>query len=141
MLKICADIGGTKTIVGVIDQDLSVIDSQKFETDVDHPEAEFTKIINIANEFSKKYNNVAQSTLNIAMPGPCDYTEGLFLNPPNLQKYVGFNAGDFIKAQSAFQPHFVNDTDAAILAEYQYLNSDVEDVIYLTISTGIGMAY
>lgn len=63
------------------------------------------------------------------------------MNPPNLQKYVGFNAGDFIKAQSAFQPHFVNDTDAAILAEYQYLNSDVEDVIYLTISTGIGMAY
>ena len=60
MLKICADIGGTKTIVGVIDQDLSVIDSQKFETDVDHPEAEFTKIINIANEFSKKYNDVAK---------------------------------------------------------------------------------
>ncbi|MEQ6960429.1 hypothetical protein ABDK36_06525 [Staphylococcus arlettae] len=74
MLKICADIGGTKTIVGLINQDLSVIDSQKFETEVNHPEVEFTKIINIANEFSKKYNDVAQNTLNIAMPGPCDYT-------------------------------------------------------------------
>src|SRR5699024_698755 len=101
MLKICADIVDMKTNVWCIDKDLSLIDSQKFETYIDHPETEFTKIINIANEFSKKYNNVAQSTLNIAMPGPCDYTEGLFLNPPNLQKYVGFNAGDFIKAQSA----------------------------------------
>src|SRR5699024_5276207 len=141
MLKICADIGGTKTIVGLIDQDLSVIDSQKFETDVNHPEVEFTKIINIANQFSEKYNDVAQSTLNIAMPGPCDYTEGLFLNPPNLQKYIGFNAGDYIKQHSAFQPRFVNDTDAAILAEYQYLQSYASDVIYLKTSTRIGMAY
>ncbi|PTK59406.1 ROK family protein [Staphylococcus nepalensis] len=141
MLKICTDIGGTKTIVGLIDEHLAVIESQKFDTYINDPEAEFSEIMSIANKYKENYKNIDQNTLNIAMPGPCDYTKGLFLNPPNLQDYIGFNAGDYIKQHSEFTPHFVNDTDAAILAEYQYIKSKTKDIIYLTISTGIGMAY
>ncbi len=74
------------------------------------------------------------------MPGPCDYTQGV-LNPPNLQRYNGFNAGKFITEHSSFKPCFVNDTDAAILAEQRYVSSSTKDFIYLTISTGVGMAY
>src|SRR5699024_3033641 len=141
MLKICTDIGGTKTIVGLIDEHLAVIESQKFDTYINDPEAEFSEIMSIANKYKENYKNIDQNTLNIAMPGPCDYTKGLFLNPPNLQDYIGFNAGDYIKQHSEFTPHFGNNTNATRLFEYQYIKSETKDIIYLSISTGIGIAY
>lgn len=141
MLKICTDIGGTKTIVGLINDQLEIVDSQKFATNQTDPTQQFTEIIKIAENYVHHFDDVDQTTLNIAMPGPCDYTQGLFLNPPNLQAYNEFNAGKFIESHSAFKPYFVNDTDAAILAERQYMKHQTEDFIYLTISTGVGMAY
>lgn len=141
MLKICVDIGGTKTIVGLINEDLEIIVSQKFETNKDVPEKEFDEILSLANDYKINYKDVDKTSLNIAMPGPCDYTQGLFLNPPNLQKYNGFNAGTYIRQNSEFKPRFVNDTDAAILAEHQYIKAQTDDFVYLTISTGVGMAY
>ncbi|MDG0843899.1 ROK family protein [Staphylococcus equorum] len=141
MLKICVDIGGTKTIVGLINEDLEIVASQKFKTNKDVPEKEFEEIISLANDYVENFENVDKTSLNIAMPGPCDYNQGLFLNPPNLQKYNGFNAGAYITQNSEFKPRFVNDTDAAILAEHQYIKLQTEDFIYLTISTGVGMAY
>ncbi|PTI79795.1 ROK family protein [Staphylococcus succinus] len=141
MLKICVDIGGTKTIVGLINEDLKIIDSQKFETNKVDTTAQFNEILKIAKQYVTDFKSIDDTVLNIAMPGPCDYTKGLFLNPPNLQSYNGFNAGAYITTHSDFKPQFVNDTDAAILAEYQCVKDEVEDFIYLTISTGVGMAY
>ena len=89
MLKICTDIGGTKTIVGLINEDLEIIESRKFETYIDTPEQQFIEIINIANNYLKSVEHVDDTVLNIAMPGPCDYTQGVFFNPPNLQRYNG----------------------------------------------------
>ncbi|HLR19494.1 MAG TPA: ROK family protein [Staphylococcus sp.] len=141
MLKICVDIGGTKTIVGIINHSLNIIASQKFKTEKNDPQKQFDQIIHIANQYVVDFKDIDKESLNIAMPGPCDYTKGVFLNPPNLQDYNGFNAGKYIKENSKFKPQFVNDTDAAILAEYQSIQTQTSDFIYLTISTGVGMAY
>ena len=141
MLKLCVDIGGTKTIVGVVNEQLDIIASKKFETIKEDPKQQFAEIIKLANHFVTEYKEVDSNILNIAMPGPCDYTQGLFLNPPNLQQYNQFNAGQYIEQHSQFKPSFVNDTDAAALAEYRYIKSTTSDFVYLTISTGVGMAY
>lgn len=141
MYKLVVDIGGTKTIVGVIDEKMEIIDFQTFETIATSPQQQFDKIISLAKDYKNKYKQLAPQTLNIAMPGPCEYKEGIFLNPPNLQQYNGFNAGDYIRKQSDFDPAFVNDTDAAIRAEYRDLDVNESSLIYLTISTGIGLAY
>lgn len=141
MYKLAVDIGGTKTIVGVIDEKMEIIDFQTFETIATSPQHQFDKIISLAKDYKNKYKQLAPQTLNIAMPGPCEYKEGIFLNPPNLQQYNGFNAGDYIRKQSDFDPAFVNDTDAAIRAEYRDLDVNESSLIYLTISTGIGLAY
>ncbi|MBF7020182.1 ROK family protein [Staphylococcus sp. 18_1_E_LY] len=141
MYKLAVDIGGTKTIVGVIDEKMEIIDFQTFETIATSPQQQFDKIVSLAKDYKNKYKQLAPQTLNIAMPGPCEYKEGIFLNPPNLQQYNGFNAGDYIRKQSDFDPAFVNDTDAAIRAEYRDLDVNESSLIYLTISTGIGLAY
>jgi predicted NBD/HSP70 family sugar kinase len=141
MYKLAVDIGGTKTIVGVIDENMEIIDFQTFETIAPSPQQQFDKIISLAKEYKNNYDQLAPQTLNIAMPGPCEYKEGIFLNPPNLQQYNGFNAGDYIRQHSDFNPAFVNDTDAAIRAEYRDLDVNESSFIYLTISTGIGLAY
>ncbi|PTI62701.1 ROK family protein, partial [Staphylococcus succinus] len=51
MLKICVDIGGTKTIVGLINEDLKIIDSKKFETNKVDPTAQFNEILKIAKQY------------------------------------------------------------------------------------------
>lgn len=65
MLKICVDIGGTKTIVGLINEDLEIVASQKFKTDKDVPEKEFEEIINLANDYVENFENVDKTSLNI----------------------------------------------------------------------------
>ncbi|SUM35126.1 Uncharacterised protein [Staphylococcus gallinarum] len=57
---------------------------KKFETIKEDPKQQFTEIIKLANHFVTEYKEVDSNILNIAMPGPCDYTQGLFLNPPKL---------------------------------------------------------
>lgn len=140
MYKIAVDIGGTKTIVGVIDANMTVVDHQIFPTITESPVAEFEQILKHAQTLLQKYQQVEQQTLNIAMPGPCDYRQGIFLNPPNLQAYKNFDAGAYITSHSQFKPAFVNDTDAAIRAENRALQDTTNSFVYLTISTGVGMA-
>ena len=115
MYRIAVDIGGTKTIVGVIDAHMTVVDQQTFPTITESPEAEFDQILEHAQALLQKYQQIEQQTLNIAMPGPCDYHQGIFLNPPNLQAYKNFDAG--IYNNMVIQTSFVNGTDAAIRAE------------------------
>lgn len=140
MYRIAVDIGGTKTIVGVIDAHITVVDQQTFPTITESPEAEFDQILEHAQALLQKYQQIEQQTLNIAMPGPCDYHQGIFLNPPNLQAYKNFDAGAYITTRSEFKPAFVNDTDAAIRAEKRALPETTSSFVYLTISTGVGMA-
>ncbi|WP_251942425.1 ROK family protein [Staphylococcus sp. Marseille-Q5304] len=141
MLKLCVDIGGTKTIVGVVNEHSEIIDQKRFQTFTSDPQQQFSEIIEIAHQFTQHYEQLDKSILNIAMPGPCDYRKGIFLNPPNLQAYNQFDAGQYIEMNSDFQPNFVNDTDAAIISEYQHIKDETDNFIYITISTGVGMAY
>jgi glucokinase len=79
------------------------------------------------------------SGIGIAAPGPLDPQDGVLLSPPNLPGWDRIPLRDIM--QDAFGvPVFVNnDANLAALAEYRLgAGQGSSDMVYLTISTGLG---
>jgi len=77
--------------------------------------------------------------IGIAAPGPLNHKTGVIYNPPNLPAWQGVPLRDMV-AQRFGLPVFVeNDAHAAGLGEYLFgAGRGCGDMVYLTISTGIG---
>lgn len=81
--------------------------------------------------------------IGISVPGPVDAERGILLNPPNLPDWHDVAIGKALR--EAF-PEFgnleirvENDANAAVLAEHAAgAGRGVEDLVYLTMSTGVG---
>jgi glucokinase len=77
--------------------------------------------------------------IGIASPGPLDPRTGVVIAPPNLPGWDNVPLRD-IMSQEFGLPVFVNnDANLAALAEYRFgAGRGASDLVYLTISTGIG---
>ncbi len=130
MAFICIDIGGTNTLVGVGNDTFSIrekVDSARFLEDI---RGELEAIL-----AGTGHDLVEMETIAIAAAGPIDRDTGVFY-PPNLDM-------DRVALREAFSDldadvRIMNDCNSAALGEYVYGTDDVEDMVYLTISTGIG---
>lgn len=130
MVFTCVDIGGTNTLIGVGNDEFSIIkkvDSSSFLQDMRGSMAEILADTDHTLE--------EMETIAIAAAGPIDREQGTF-HPPNLPM-------DVVPLQDAFEDidadvRILNDCNSAVLGEYVYGEDDVDDLVYLTISTGIG---
>lgn len=77
--------------------------------------------------------------IGVGAPGPLDNRTGVVFSPPNLHGWHEVPLRDLLK-QSFNVPIFVeNDANTAGLGEYIFgAAKDSEDMVYLTVSTGIG---
>jgi glucokinase len=77
--------------------------------------------------------------IGIAAPGPLDYKTGIVYDPPNMPGWSGIPLRD-IFVERFHVPVFVeNDANTAGLGEYMFgAGRGCSDMVYLTISTGIG---
>jgi glucokinase len=77
--------------------------------------------------------------ISVAVPGPLEPKTGLVHSTPNIKEWVSFPLGE--KLQSHFQVpvHLDNDANLAALGEWRYgAGKGHHDILFLTISTGIG---
>jgi glucokinase len=85
---------------------------------------------------------VAQESIDgigIGAPGPLDPTTGSILAAPNLPGWINVPLRNLISARFGKRTFLGNDANLAGLAEATYgAARGVSDVVYLTISTGIG---
>lgn len=77
--------------------------------------------------------------IGIAAPGPLDNRAGVLYSPPNLPTWQAVPLRDLV-SQQFHRPVFVeNDANAAALGEYFFgAGQGSRDMVYLTVSTGIG---
>jgi glucokinase len=80
--------------------------------------------------------------LGIAAPGPLDPRSGRLLEPPNLRgDWWGFPLGPVLADEVGLPWALGKDTNVDILAERDFgVGRGSDDLVYLTISTGIGGA-
>ena len=79
------------------------------------------------------------SAIGIASPGPLDPHTGTILVTPNIPEWRNFPLGPNLSARFGSPVYLDNDANLAGLAEWQYgAGRGHHDLVYLTISTGIG---
>jgi glucokinase len=77
--------------------------------------------------------------IGIASPGPLDPHTGIILATPNIPEWVNFPLTSSLSKHFGIPVHLDNDANLAGLAEWQYgAGKGHHDLVYLTISTGIG---
>jgi len=125
MSSLCIDMGATKVYLGIAD-------------------VEFNDIIKKnTKDFLENSNNILKNIKNdhnientaIALPGPLDLKNDL-IYPPNIQSQK-IDIKDLFKDYFS-NPKLINDCHAGVIGEYLYGDNKSNDIVYLTISTGIG---
>jgi len=77
--------------------------------------------------------------IGIASPGPLDPHTGTILDTPNILEWENFPVGPRLAEHFGVPVFLDNDANMAGLAEWQYgAGKGHNDLVYLTISTGIG---
>jgi predicted NBD/HSP70 family sugar kinase len=127
------DIGGTKTLIAVFDDD-KIIEQIKFPTPKAYEDFQRELADNVAKLSTKSFSRAA-----VAIPGVLDRTNGRLINLGNLDWENLPVVDDFSKILGC-PVAIENDAKLAGLAEAKLLQDRFDKVLYVTVSTGIGIA-
>lgn len=129
MAFLCVDIGATNTLLGIGNGDFQVTD--------EIPTAEFLENIKqhverAAREAGREPGEIEE--VSAAVAGPIDRETGVFY-PPNID----LEQVQIIDPLEQFgDVMIINDCTSAVKGEYHYGEHDAENLVYVTISSGIG---
>lgn len=134
------DIGGTKIAVCIGDENGSVQVDQRFPTDANDPQTTLSRAAEVAEELIEKAGLTVEQidAIGISSPGPMCSKRRMILKTPNMKGWDHFQVGDFIEEKFNRPVFMQNDANGAGLAEYLFGAQKGKDLIYLTMSTGIG---
>jgi glucokinase len=142
-LLLAVDIGGTKLAVGATTSSL-LTRPARFRSihkeaipSPGTPEVVLPRVIELALALRNEYGRFAG--VGISIGGPLDHREGIVLNFPHLPgwKDIPLRA---ILSEALGEPAWLdNDANLGALAEHRVgAGKGLEDMVYLTLSTGIG---
>jgi len=131
---VAVDTGGTKTLITTFDNDGNPGEQIKFPTPQDPNEY----IINLHKTLEENYSEKMIDAIVIAVPGTLDNNNAIIW-APNLTQWAGFNVVDNLKGILGNPPIFIeNDAKLAGLYEARIIDPIPNQLLYVTISTGIG---
>lgn len=139
MHAIGVDIGGTKIAAGVVDEDGRIIAKSRRDTDPRDSDSVDQGVIEACRELAEQYDVGA---IGLAAPGFIGADQATVLFTPNLpwrdhplRDIVAKELGDDVRIVVE------NDANAAGWAEFRFgAACDVQDMLLLTIGTGLGGA-
>jgi glucokinase len=137
---IAVDLGGTQIRAARYNQDQAMETRVARDTKAeDGFDAVFERIRSAICDVWPVEGDGTVAAIGLGAPGPLNFKQGVLRFAPNLPGWVNVPLRDLL--EDAFDvPAFVgNDADVAALAEHRFgAGRDVEHMIYMTISTGIG---
>ncbi len=131
---LAVDVGGTKVLVATFSDNGKIIDSKKFKTPVMYPDF-IEELKNIINELT---GDQEPKACTVALPGILDRETGVvryFGNLPWENVAVASDLSDTVKCPIILE----NDAKIAGLYEASEYKSSYSRVLYITVSTGIGI--
>jgi glucokinase len=133
------DIGGTKIAVALADADGHLLGMTRFPTRVERgPHAVLREAVETVRRLATEAGTRV-AAVGVGCAGPLDREAGLILSPPNLPGWDRFPIVDIVENRLDAPCVLDNDANAAALGEYRYgAGREVEDMVYITVSTGIG---
>lgn len=133
------DIGGTKVAVALANREGEVLATARFATRVERgPNAVVDEAIATLQRLAGEHG-ARIAAAGIGCAGPLDRRAGLILSPPNLPGWDRFPIVELVEGRLGVPCLLDNDANAAALGEYRYgAGRGVRDMVYMTVSTGIG---
>jgi len=132
---VAVDLGGTHIRSALINEEGEILARAERETLAhEGPEA-------VIGRIEACIRDVARGTeaISIAAPGPLDPWKGIVHQAPNLPGWREVPLADILHRDFKVPVHLNNDANLAALGEHRFgAGQGRNDLIYLTISTGIG---
>ena len=137
------DLGGTQIRAAHVSPDRSVSCRRAVETrDEEGVEAVIDRICATARavrEDAERAGLPEPVGIGISSPGPLDPWKGIVVAPPNLAGWRDVPLVERVEDAIGLPTYLERDTNAAVIGEWRYgAAAGSDDVIYVTVSTGIG---
>ncbi|MCH8061264.1 MAG: ROK family protein [Chloroflexi bacterium] len=135
-----ADLGGTQLRVALVDREGALHERHATDTLAQHGrEAVVNNLVQALGHVAGMVDRASIVGIGVSMPGPIDPDDGTVYDPPNLPGWGIYSAKDRVEDALGMQASFANDASLGALAEHAYgAGRGHKDMIYLTVSTGIG---
>jgi len=141
-LIIGIDVGGTKVALAAADRDGTERARTRRATEPGgDPRADVERMIADVDALLAESgaSRDAVEAVGLSVPGPVDRTKGMVLHPPNLPGWGEVPIGAWFDEAFDCPVRVENDANAAALAEWRFgAGQGLRDVVYLTMSTGVG---
>lgn len=141
-LALSVDLGGTKTVTAVVTGAGKTLARELFPTPVAEGvaaelRAAAQSLRRVMAEADISLGDV--TGIGLSMPGISNSETGVVHRSPNLPDWQDVPVGDFFRNEFGCPAMVINDANAGALGEMRFgAAHGLKDIIYLTISTGIG---
>jgi len=99
----------------------------------------FSRLVSAVRQVWPTAEEGTVSAVGVGVPGPINFKQGLLRFAPNLPGWENLPLRQMLRDELGVPVYVGNDADVAALAEHRFgAGRDVSDMVYLTISTGIG---
>jgi len=136
------DLGGTKIIAAIISNQGRVITREYYLTLAEEgPQLVIKRTLSAIDRLLSlgKIDSSQLNSISIAAAGAIDFDKGLVTLSANLPGWYDIPLRDMIKEKYRVNTFLINDASAAALGEHRFgAGKGVNNLIYLTVSTGIG---
>ena len=141
-LVLSIDLGGTKIVTAIVSSTGEIISRQYKPTLAEEGmEAVVNRMLATIDDSIKNTNlmSCSLSAIGIAAAGAIDSTKGTVTDSPNLPGWHNIPLRDIVEGATGIRTFVMNDASAAALGEHTFgAGKGVNNLIYITVSTGIG---
>ena len=136
-LTIGVDIGGTKLLAGVVDEQGQVLTTQRRDTPARNPEASIDAIASLIEELRDAVPDDIEA-VGVGVAALVDADRARVVFAPNLG-WPGVGLADLLTERTGLSTVVENDANAAAWGEFRHgAGRDMDDVVVVTVGTGIG---
>lgn len=136
---ISVDLGGTQWRVALINEEYSIITKEVGITSKLSTPHKIIQLISKVIKLILKENSIHDlSGIGVCFPGPFNEQKKEKIVLPNLPLWSNIDIKELFQTYLNFPLFFENDANAAVLGEQLFNKS--KNLVYITISTGIGSA-
>lgn len=134
---VAIDIGGTQLrAAAYLTDQIEAIAHKRVETKAKEPNA-FGRLIDLLEEIWPKNEKV--DVIGLSSPGPVDPHSGTIIMTPNIKEWRDFPIAAKLTKHFGIPAYLDNDANLAALGEWKFgAGRGHHNVLYLTISTGVG---
>ncbi|MFC2000034.1 ROK family protein [Chloroflexota bacterium] len=139
---VALDLGGSKIATALVNPDGKIVGHRQIPTLAEEGvDAVVSRMLvtidSVVNEAGLSLSGV--SSIAIAAAGAIDSRQGIVTDSPNLPGWRDVPLREIVKKAVGLETFLINDASAAAIGEHCFgAGRDVSDLVYVTVSTGIG---